>query len=100
VSGAVAALVAASDRRIARQLREAGATAPERAVSFEPERGIDRRRLGRLEDKGVVHRANGGYWLDEPAWEAMHARRRTQVLIVLAIAILAFAAITYFSQSH
>ena len=100
MSGAVAALVAASDRRIARQLREAGATSPDRAASFEPERGIDRRRLDRLIERGVVHRTSGGYWLDEPAWEALRSKQRTLVLLVLSVALLAFAAYTYFSQTH
>lgn len=99
MSGAVAAIIAASDRRIARQLREAGAIAAERAASFEPERGIDRRRLARLIDSGVVHRTDAGYWLDEPAWEALRARRRTMLLAMLAL-VAAAAALIFFTQSH
>lgn len=99
--GYVAAMIAASEQRIARQLREAGATAPERAIAFETERRIDRGRLERLVNKGVVRVAGpGAYWLDESAWEAMRSRRRTAILLLAGAALLAFAVITYFAQSH
>lgn len=102
MSGAhVAAMIAASEQRIARQLREAGATAPERAIALETERRFDRGRLDRLVEKGVVRVAGpGAYWLDEPAWEALRSRRRTMILLLVGAALLAFAAITYFAQSH
>jgi hypothetical protein len=89
-TGAVIAAVAASERRIARQLREAGAVSPETAIALDAGGHLDRRRLASLLDAGAVREAEPGhYWIDEEAWAARGDKRRSLMLIAAIVALIA-----------
>ena len=101
MSGATAAaVIAASQRRIVRQLSEAGATSPAGAISFDAERGIDRRQLQHLIRHGVVHEAGpGAYWVDEAAWAALRRKRVGFVLVALTALAAAVVVLWLFQQA-
>ena len=86
-----AAAAAASQRRQRKIVAAfAGAGAVDAAHARTPEElGVRDRlhALRHLQDHGVLHRAaDGRYWVDLPAWQALRQRRRR---LALAIAVLA-----------
>ncbi|HVS00345.1 MAG TPA: hypothetical protein VMW27_27205 [Thermoanaerobaculia bacterium] len=86
----IAAQIVRTDRKIVRDLRDAGATTSERATLLEPGRHLRRRRIKRLEGIGAVRRAGDRYYLDEAAWEAYQSRRRRRILIAMILVVIAF----------
>ena len=91
-----AAIMLRTDRRIARTLREEGATTPEGAFPFDPQNALVRWRLHRLAAAGAVKRAAEGRWyLDEAALSAYRWQRRKHLLIILAIVVPLMLAIAY-----
>lgn len=101
MSGAyIGAIVAASQKRVVRQLREAGATSPERAVPFEAQRQIDSRQMRHLVSHGVVREAGPGfYWVDEAAWDALRRRRFGMVLVAITVVVAAMVILWLFTQA-
>ena len=85
----VAVVLVAQERRIARQLRAAGATSPESARPL-AELGVrDGLALGRLRRRGAVLEGGpGAYYLDESAYAATRSSRRA-VILGLAAALVA-----------
>jgi DNA-binding transcriptional regulator of glucitol operon len=84
----VAALMLRTDRRIVRQLQDAGATSPQRAQQIRVRSPFAPMRLRRLSGAGaVVETAPGYYYLAADEWQAFRALRRKRALVVLAIAV-------------
>jgi hypothetical protein len=88
----MAALILATDRKIVRRLREAGATAPGLAVALDPPGPVGPARLRRMISAGAVRTAGGNrYYLDEPGYRAWRTARRKRALIILTIMICLIA---------
>ena len=92
--GAAAAVILRKERDIVSIYRGAGAVSADRARSPE-ELGIPRRLVfDRLVRRAVLREAgNGRYYLDEPSWEALRGIRHRVVIIVLILAVAAFASL-------
>jgi len=84
----IAATMIRRQRRIVEQLRSAGATRPERATSAATFGGAEGAAFRILQRHAVLQATGEHYYLDEPAWEALRARRHS-----LALRILLFAAV-------
>lgn len=96
----IAAAALAADRRLIRRLRDAGATSPATATDLQPTRGFDKRRIARLERRGVIVRAcTSRFYLDETAHAAWEAERRLRALILLGLSVAALAVVAYLSWS-
>lgn len=81
----VAAAMARARRRVISHFLSRGAVSPEKAVSFSPERRMERKFFERLCDKGVlVPAANGTWYLDTPKFDAYQQSRRKRVGMALA----------------
>jgi len=66
------------------------AVVADKAISYVPSRGIERRLLERLIEQGVVHVGKAGtYWLDIPAFDnwTRSRRRRAGLAVGAAVAI-------------
>jgi len=97
----IAAAALAADRRLIRRLRDAGATRPATATDLQATRGLDKRRIARLERRGVLVRAGANrFYLDETAHAAWEAKRRLLALIVLALAFAVLAVVAYLQWSQ
>lgn len=91
---------AAAERRMLERLQQAGATAPERAVT-EPALDLassERAALARYRVRHIVREGDGGrLWLDEAALEAYRVRTRAAgrraVLVIGAVLLLALAVV-------
>ena len=67
MGGAVAAAMARARRRVVSHFMSRNAVSPEKAVSFSPERRMEKRFFDRLCDQGViVPAASGDWYLDVP----------------------------------
>src|SRR3954471_6765025 len=93
MGGAVAAAMARARRRVVSHFMSRNALSPEKAVSFSPERRMERRFFDRLRDKGViVAAANGAWYIDAPKLDAYQQSRRKRMGMVLAGLATALAA--------
>ena len=85
-----------AERRIHRQLVDAGALTPESAVPLSLSRSMDSRRLQHLIRRGAVRvAANGHYYLDVEGWSKHLSNRKRRVLIavsVIAVVLVGIAA--------
>lgn len=82
----MAAMILATDRKILRRLREAGATDAARAIDFHPPGPLGRARLRRMVAGGAVKRDSAGrYYLDQQGYLGWRAARRKRGLGVLAL---------------
>ncbi|MFL5538513.1 MAG: hypothetical protein ACJ8J0_05945 [Longimicrobiaceae bacterium] len=78
-----------AEHRVARELRDAGATSPERAASVSASHPLDGRALERLLGAGAVREAGAGrYWLDVEGYGAWRGARRRRALTVLAVGLV------------
>lgn len=84
----LAAALVARQRKIVTKLRDAGATSPERATAAATFGGAEGAAFRILQRHAVLRATGERYYLDEPAWEALRARRHS-----LALRILLFAAV-------
>src|SRR5206468_9144222 len=94
MASAAAALIARARREIQHRFFEADAVRPDRAISFEPSNGFERRIFGRYLQRGIVHRGSGGqYWMDVVAYDVDLRRRHRIVrnLLLAVILVLIFA---------
>ncbi len=76
---------AIAERRVAEHFLTAGATAPDCAIAYAPERWARVRALARLRDLAVIHGEDGALWLDETAWHDRKGARRKHALALLAL---------------
>lgn len=87
---AAAAAVARARREIQHHFFSHDAVRPDRAVAFEPSRGIERRQFERMRERGVIHEAKPGlYWLDVVAYDVDLRQRFNRVRTLLLIMVLA-----------
>lgn len=84
----LAAAMVARQRKFVERLRSAGATSPERATAAATFGGDEGMAFGILLRRAVVKKTGERYYLDEPAWEALRAKRRRRVLLALAVALV------------
>jgi hypothetical protein len=89
----VAVMVAKARQRITRHFLDAGATAPDKAVAFEPGRQrIERRMFRRMVDHGAIVEAKGGrYWLDEARLRNFRTENLARMLGIIGVLGLAAA---------
>ena len=95
----IALAIRRAERRIRRDLLDAGAISASTAASLSYERSLLRKRLRRLVDAGAVREVEPGrYYLDEDEWTRYrHDRRRRGLIavsVVVALGGLAFAVAT------
>ena len=91
----LAAAMVARQRKIVERLRSAGATNPERATPAATFGGDEGMAFGILQRHAVVRKTGERYYLDEPAWEALRARRLRRVLIALTVALVGVATLWF-----
>ena len=88
----LAALILATDRKIVRRLRTAGAINAAHAVAFDPPGPIGHARLRRMLSVGAVRETGASrYYLDENGYVAWRAVRRKRALAVLAVMAVVIA---------
>jgi len=77
------ALILRARKDAVRHFLEVGATSAERAVTYQPQRHLERRALSDLIGREVVRLGpEGRYWLDEAAAEAWKQSMRTRTAVV------------------
>lgn len=92
-SAGVAAAMARARRRVISHFMSRNAVTPENAVSFTPERRMERKFFDRLREKGVLAPGEAGtYYLDAPKLDAYQQSRRKRMGIALAGLAAALAA--------
>ncbi len=80
----VAAAAARARRRVISHFMSSNAVAPDKAVSFAAEGRMEQRFFDRLRDDGIIlPGANGGYYLDPPAYDAYQQRQSRAARFVL-----------------
>jgi len=88
----MAALILATDRKIVRRLRAAGAIDAGHAIAFHPPGPVGPARLRRMISAGAVREAAGHrYYLDETGFQAWRSSRRKRGLIVVGIMLAVIA---------
>ena len=85
----LAALILATDRKIVRRLRAAGAINATHAIDFDPPGPVGRARLRRMLSVGAVRETGANrYYLDENNFRAWRVVRRKRALAILAIMVV------------
>jgi hypothetical protein len=88
----LAALILATDRKIVRRLRDAGAINAAHAVEFDPPGPIGHARLRRMLSVGAVRDTGANrYYLDESGYQAWRVVRRKRALAILAVMAVVIA---------
>lgn len=87
----IAAAMVRRQRKIVEQLRSAGATCPERALAAATLGEEDGMAMKILLRHDVVRKTGESCYLDEPAWDALRARRLRRVVQALVLAALGLA---------
>lgn len=89
-------LIRRNERRMIARLREAGATLGERAIWLDGRAPLSRFSRGRLARAGVLQPAgNDRYYLNDAAYEAFRARRRTRAAVIVTLLSIGIA-VLYF----
>ena len=95
----IASALSRARNETVRHLTDVGATSPEQAVTYQPQRHLQRRALSYLVGKGVVLLTDEGrHWVDQEAAASWRRSMRAQnALLVggLAAGIAAFAVSRY-----
>jgi len=87
-----AAAVGAAIRRVTSHLMAANAVSPESAITFVPDRRLQRRVIPRLLRRGVIVETRPDtYYLDVPAYEAWRGRMRRRAAIGIGTVVVAGA---------
>jgi hypothetical protein len=85
----IAAAAVRARKRVLGAFRDAGATTPERAIGFTPQRRLERKYFESLVAFGALVPGRGGtHWLDEPEAARHTALRRKRAAIMVASAVL------------
>jgi hypothetical protein len=93
---ALGLMVRRSERRTIAQLQEAGATLAERAILLDSRQALSRFTRDRLARAGVLQSAgNDRYYLNDTAYEAFRARRRTRAAFIITLLFIGIA-VLYF----
>jgi hypothetical protein len=84
--------ILATDRRIVRRLKGAGAMSAGSSVPVQSRRPLWQWRLRALSARGIVGRTPTGYFVNEPRYEAERRGRRIRAFAVFAILLAGLAA--------
>ena len=96
---AIAAASVRARKRVLGAFRDAGATSPERAIGFTPERRLEERYFDALVDFGaIVGTDKGTFWLDEAKAAEHTAKRRKRAAMIFGGVLAATAAVLGFTQ--
>jgi hypothetical protein len=88
----LAAVILATDRKIVRRLRAAGAINATHAIEFHPPGPVGRARLRRMLSVGAVRETDANrYYLDENNFRAWRVVRRRRALAVVGIMVVLIA---------
>ena len=89
------------ERRLIERLLRAEALGPATAQPLSDLRWVERRRLGRLQDAGVVREGTPGrYYLDGPALADHLSRRRRRLLIAIVLVVAAAVVVLLLSRQQ
>ncbi len=95
-AGAAAGAVARARRRLVSHFMTHNAVSADTAIDYTPGRGIERRLLEKLIEKGVLHVGKAGkYWLDLPAYDAWNKSRRRRAGMAVGAAVAIGAALGF-----
>ncbi|MGN6817977.1 MAG: hypothetical protein ACTHJR_04835 [Sphingomonas sp.] len=95
-AGAAAGAVARARRRLVSHFMTQNAVSADSAIAYAPSRGIERRLLERLIEKGVLHVGKAGtYWLDIPAYDEWTKSRRRRAGLAVGAAVAIGAALGF-----
>jgi hypothetical protein len=90
IGGAIVAMLVVAEKKVVARLRAANATVSGRAIALDNLRAVQRIRLQRLAHSGAVQQTPDGRWyLVEPIYEGIRARRRRMAVVTILAAILA-----------
>jgi hypothetical protein len=96
---AIAAASVRARKRVLGAFRQAGATSPERAIGFQPERRLEERYFDAVvEFGGIVATDKGTFWLDEAKVAQHTARRRKRAAMIFGGVLAATAAVLGLTQ--
>jgi len=99
-AGAAAGAVARARRRLVSHFMTQNAVSTDSAIGYAPGRGIERRVLEKLIEKGVIHVGKAGtYWLDIPAYDAWNKSRRRRAGLAVGAAVAIGAALGFLAGS-
>ncbi|RYD54124.1 MAG: hypothetical protein EOP60_08525 [Sphingomonadales bacterium] len=91
---AIAAMIVRARRRIAAHFFVHHAVSAADAVPYIPQGLVMRRQFERMQHRGVIRSAAGGYWLDTAAYQTELDRRRAILVpVVIFLAVAAAVAI-------
>jgi hypothetical protein len=97
---AIAAASVRARKRVLGAFRGAGATSPERAIGYTPERRLEERYFDSLvEFGGIVGTDKGTFWLDEAKVAEHTARRRKRAAMIFGGVLAATAAVLGLTQA-
>lgn len=95
MGGAVAAAGAArarAQREVVSHFMSSNAVGPDKAVPFTASRRLEQKCFDRFRDLGVIQPgANGGYYIDIPAYDAYERRQRRMVAVILLVGVVVMA---------
>jgi hypothetical protein len=92
--GAIAAMLAVAEKKVVARLRAANATVSGRAIALDDLRSVQQNRLERLARSGAAQQTSDGRWyLVEPIYAEVIARRRRMVVVTILAALLAGLAV-------
>ena len=96
---AIAAASVRARKRVLRAFRDAGATSPERAIGYQPQRRMEEKYFDALVDcGGIVGTDKGTFWLDEAKVAEHTAKRRKRAAMIFGGVVAAAAAVLGFTQ--
>jgi len=92
-AGSIAAAAIAKARREVREhFEQRDATAPGRAIAYDPPGRLHRQQFDAFVGRGIILPATDGtYWLNQDAARAEEERQRAAALVVLKVVLIAFA---------
>ncbi len=88
--------MARARRRLISHFMAENAVTADKAITYVPHRGIERRLLEKLIEKRVLHVGKAGtYWLDIPAYDAWNKSRRRRAGMAVGAAVAIGAALGF-----
>lgn len=97
-AGAAAGAQARARKRLISHFMTQNAVSADKAIAYAPDRGMERRLLERLIEKGVLHQGKAGsYWLDIPAFDTWTKSRRRRAGAMIGAAVALGAALGFFA---
>ena len=87
-----AAAVAKARREVREEFEQCDATAPGRAIPYDPPKKLHRQQFNALVGRGVIRPTGAGtYWFDREAAQADEERQRAAAFVVLKVTLILFA---------